>query len=92
MEDFLQTSELVFNPLGLISKLKSDGTWKHRLIWDLLRSRVNEAVHQGERIVLPMLADVVEDAIDMLRMAQDDEEVEMLIVDISDAFNNIPVK
>jgi len=92
LEEFLQTSQVVFNPLGLISKLKPDGSWKHRLIWDLLRSRVNESVHQGERIVLPMLADVVEDALQLLRTADEDEDVEMLIVDISDAFNNIPVR
>jgi len=92
LEEYLQTSQVVFNPLGLISKLKPDGSWKHRLIWDLLRSRVNESVHQGERIVLPMLADVVEDALHLLRKSNEDEEVEMLIVDISDAFNNIPVR
>ena len=82
----------VFNPLGLISKLKPDGTWKHRLIWDLLQSRVNEFVFQGERIILPMLADVIEDVISLSRRAMPEEEVELLIVDISDAFNNIPVR
>ena len=34
LEEYLNTTELVFNPLGLISKIKPDGTWKHRLIWD----------------------------------------------------------
>ena len=37
-------------------------------------------------------ADVVEDALSLLKSANPDEGVEMLIVDISDAFNNIPVR
>ena len=67
LETYLRTKQLVFNPLGLISKQKSDGSWKHRLIWDLLRSRVNEVVSQGERIVLPLLANVVDDLLTLLR-------------------------
>eukprot|EP00974_Lingulodinium_polyedra_P002336 217827-Lingulodinium_polyedra.AAC.1 len=51
------TSAITLNKLGLVSKVKADGTMKHRLIWDLLRSGVNSLVRQGERIVLPRLAD-----------------------------------
>eukprot|EP00974_Lingulodinium_polyedra_P036470 3497964-Lingulodinium_polyedra.AAC.1 len=41
---------ITLNKLGPVSKTKSDGTQKHRLIWDLLRSGVNALVRQGERI------------------------------------------
>eukprot|EP00974_Lingulodinium_polyedra_P084300 8161804-Lingulodinium_polyedra.AAC.1 len=51
------TSAITLNKLGLVSKVKADGSTKHRLIWDLLRSGVNSLVRQGERIVLPRLAD-----------------------------------
>ena len=39
------------NRLALISKTKPDGSWKHRLVWDLRRSGVNMAILQGERVV-----------------------------------------
>eukprot|EP00974_Lingulodinium_polyedra_P103221 9993218-Lingulodinium_polyedra.AAC.1 len=48
---------VTLNKLGLVSKMKADGAMKRRLIWDLLRSGVNSLVRQGERIVLPRLAD-----------------------------------
>ena len=46
---------VVLNKLALLPKTKSDGSVKHRLVWDLRRSGVNLAVIQGERIVLPRL-------------------------------------
>eukprot|EP00974_Lingulodinium_polyedra_P131536 11218130-Lingulodinium_polyedra.AAC.1 len=48
---------VTLNKLGLVSKEKSDGSTKHRFIWDLPRSGVNALVRQGERVVLPRLAD-----------------------------------
>eukprot|EP00969_Alexandrium_andersonii_P021729 951284-Alexandrium_andersonii.AAC.1 len=53
----LGTPWFPINRLALISKMKPGGTWKHRIIWDLRRSRVNSLVRQGERIVLPRLLD-----------------------------------
>ena len=50
------------NRLGLISKLRPDGTYKHRLIWDLRRSWVNDLINQGERVILPRLQDAIADA------------------------------
>ena len=61
VEEALGTEEIVMNRLALISKLKPDGTWKHRLVWDLRRSGVNMAILQGERVVLPRLLDLVRD-------------------------------
>ena len=47
VEATLGTSEVILNRLALISKRKADGTFKHRLVWDLRRSGVNAAVKQG---------------------------------------------
>ena len=41
VEEALGSEEIVMNRLALISKLKPDGTWKHRLVWDLRRSGAN---------------------------------------------------
>ena len=45
----LGTSDITLNKLGLISKLKPDGSMKHCFIWDLLRSQVNRHLWQGHR-------------------------------------------
>ena len=49
----LESDEITLNKLALISEVKPDGSVKHRLVWDLLRSNVNAHVQQGERVVLP---------------------------------------
>ena len=85
----LGVDKVVLTKVGLISKEKSDGSFKHRLIWDLLRSEVNDTVHLDERIVLPRLQDAVDDARELLR--QGAGEVEWLVLDVADAFHNVPV-
>ena len=89
LTDYLGTDEAVLTKLALISKYKQDGTAKHRLIWDLLRSDVNSAVDLQERIVLPRIQDAVDDAL-QLRHAR--EGLEWLVLDISDAFHNVPMR
>ena len=65
--ELAQSDQATLNRLALISKQKPDGSWKHRLIWDLLRSQVNSYIAQGERIVLPRGKDVVADTAYLLR-------------------------
>ena len=76
--------------LGLISKVRSDGSVKHRLIWDLRRSQVNEELHQGQRIILPRFRDLVQDALEIAK-GNVDSEVHFTVADFSDAFHLIPV-
>lgn len=49
----LSDDNIYVSKVALISKIREDGTAKHRLIWDLLRSEVNSLATQGERIILP---------------------------------------
>jgi len=86
---YLQVESAVLTKLALITKVKPDGTKKHRLIWDLLRSEVNATVSLTERIVLPRIQDAVDDASDLLRQNRGD--LEWLVLDIADAFHNIPM-
>ena len=60
--DFLNVDSVILSKLALISKPRPDGTTKHRLIWDPLRSEVNSTVRLGERIVVPRIQDAVDDA------------------------------
>ena len=80
---------VVLNKLALLSKLKADGTTKHRLVWDLRRSGVNLAVRQGERVVLPRLSDVVADLRELASL--DTERMVLLGTDVSEAFHQIPL-
>jgi len=86
---YLQVESAVLTKLALITKVKPDGTKKHRLIWDLLRSEVNATVSLTERIVLPRIQDAVDDASELLRQNRGD--LEWLVLDIADAFHNIPM-
>ena len=85
------TSSIVLNPFGLVTKVKDDGTTKHRVIWDLKASKVNLSVHQGERIVLPRISHIVTDILELARSCAPGEQVWLVCYDIADAFNNIPV-
>ena len=94
----LGTQELVCNRLALITKAKPDGSLKHRLVWDLLRSGVNGVVSQGERVVLPRLYDVVREARSLAaprggaQADHGDEFAALLGIDIEDAFHQIPLR
>lgn len=77
----------LLNKLGLITKVKEDGTKKHRLIWDLRESKANLACSQGERIMLPKLMDVAEAAVAVYRNGK---QPWIAVADIQDAFLNIP--
>ena len=81
----------VLSKLALFTKTRSDGSLKHRLIWDLLRSSVNETVRLPERIVLPRIQDAVDDAHALLRWAKG-SDLEWAVLDIADAFHNIPIR
>ena len=87
----LGATEIALPKFAFITKVKPDGTLKHRLIWDLLRSGVNSTVRQGERIILPRLPDLVQDAL-QLRLASPDATPLIFGTDVSDAFHNIPIR
>ena len=82
-----ESDQVTLNKLALISKQRPDNTWKHRLIWDLLRSEVNGFISQGERIVLPRLRDLVQNIIRILSGGP----CTLFGTDISDAFHQIPL-
>ena len=77
----------VINNIGLISKLKPDMSWKHRIVWDMSASGVNAQIRAGERIVLPRAVDLVNDIVQASAFG----DVELIGVDISDAFHQIPL-
>jgi hypothetical protein len=60
-EAYLGTSDLVVQRMALVSKRRADGTTKHRIIWDFLRSGTSGVQTILERIVLPRQSDAVAD-------------------------------
>ena len=62
-------------PLGNVSKVKPDGTRKHRVIQDLRANRVNDSVTLPERQVLPRGVDHAIDVALLLDEAVEDEDV-----------------
>ena len=83
--------------LGLIVKDKEDGSKKRRIIIDLKRSGGNKKAELPERIILPRPMD----AVAMLRKmhalhadqgAQQDRAMELVMIDISDAYMHLAVK
>ena len=98
VHEALGSQDLVCNRLALITKVKPDGSLKHRLVWDLLRSGVNSVVNQGERVVLPRLYDLVKDVRALAAprggaQADDASVCSVLLgIDIEDAFHQIPLR
>ncbi len=60
--------------LALLEKLRTDGTRKYRLIWDMRRSGVNLVIGQNQRIVLPRLSDLAADMYDLSQHSCEGEE------------------
>ena len=82
--------------LGLIVKVKENGTKKRRIIIDLRRSGGNRKAKLPERLVLPRPAD----AIAMLRrmhaangatVRPQDKVMELVMIDVSDAYMHLAV-
>ena len=78
-------------PLGTVSKQRTDGTWKHRLIQDLRANQVNAAVELPERMVLPRPLELAVDLAQMGRASGPGDETMIGIIDFSDAFMSVPL-
>ena len=81
----------VLNKLGVLVKTKIENgveVKKARIIWDLRRSGANSCCRQGERVLLPRLLDLAASALEGFRKSKD---CWVAVIDIRDAFLNIPV-
>lgn len=87
--------------MALILKQKDDGSTKRRIILDMRRSQGNSRAKTDESIVLPRLTDVVHILQEMWkprggdkgrRETNDDDDVEIYLVDLKDAFCHFPVR
>ena len=76
------------SPLGDVTKIKPDGTIKHRLIQDLRASAVNNASCVGERQALPRFADHGQD---LAVSTTEGEQVGVFILDFQNAFMTLPL-
>ena len=76
----------LLNRLGVVVKMQGDHK-KSRIIWDMRESKVNSRCDPAERIILPRLLDVVHDALGVIRSGGNPT---FAVVDIQDAFHNVP--
>jgi hypothetical protein len=79
---------LILSRMGAILSMK-DGRKKLRLIHDLKRSLVNAKVTICERLVLPRLADLIKDILDLLDHLTPGDGVELFGGDFRDAFKQM---
>ena len=86
-ESWLDAS-VVVSPLGDVTKVKSDGSIKHRLIMDLRASEVNRASVVQERQVLPRFGD---QARDVAMMSELGKGIGIFILDFKNAFMSLPL-
>ena len=83
--------KVAVSKLACIVKVRKDGSVKARLVIDLRRSGVNRCVRLSERVVLPRIKEVLEDATYLLSQAGAGDEVEAMVADFKDAFHTLPV-
>ena len=87
MADF---ESVLVSKLAVIVKEREDGTQKVRLVLDLRRSGYNNVVKCEERIVLPRLKDLVDEALSLMEEnSATDSSVFLLIADFEDAFHSL---
>ena len=82
---------LVLTKLGLITKVRQDGTLKHRVVWDMRANDLNATIQILERIVLPRLEDAVDDIRELAALLCTGELLLLMVLDVQDAFHQVPL-
>ena len=84
--------DILVSKLACITKPRSDGTEKARLVVDLRRSGYNSCVVVEERIVLPRLKDLVEDVLAWQAGLHPSGAVTFLLADFEDAYHSLGLR
>ena len=87
----------ILNKFACLLKEKWDtttGQWitKRRLIMDSKRSFVKEASNREYKSILPRVHDAASDVMALMNDAQPEQNVQMLVLDASEAYWNIPLR
>ena len=81
----------IFNKFACLTKVRSDGTCKRRIIMDARRSGVTASSRKMYKAVLPRQTDLVQDTLRLLSGAKDAESVDYMVLDADDAFWQVPL-
>ena len=81
---------LVLAKIAVIVK-ETNGRKKVRLIHDLRRNGTNGLIRIRERLVLPRLRDVIDEAVEVMHGRAVQDELEFLVLDFKDAFKMLAV-
>lgn len=79
------------SPLVTIREQKADGRFKHRLIQDMRRSLINDAMHLPARQVFPRLVDHAIDSSRCAHARRTGQRARTLTLDFKGAFMPIPL-
>lgn len=81
----------IYNKFACLSKQRTDGTMKHRLILDSKRSGVTDASAKCYKAVLPRMTDLLSGSVSLLSECRPAESVAFLVLDAEDAFWSVPL-
>ena len=80
----------VLSKLNRITKTISATVTKRRLILDCLTSGTNGESAQRERVVLPLVTDVVHDTLRMMKLQRRGKLIQHCVLEFTDAFSRVP--
>ena len=75
--------------IRVLSKFRY-GKVKHRIIFDAKESGLSSATSNPERVLLPRVADILVDTMELLRNLNPNGFMEFLVLDFSEAFWQLP--
>ena len=87
-----KVGKLVPSSIGIVAKASPEGGFKLRFIHDLKRSGINALIRYTERLVLPRLVDAERSILNLFDGMPDNEELELLVLDYTDAFKHLMVR
>jgi hypothetical protein len=80
----------VISKLALITKIHATIA-KRRLLLDCKVSGANSHTTQWERIILPLVSDVIQDSLDLASRCEGAEDISYFVLDFKDAFWMLPL-
>ena len=86
LQAFVQHTTPILNKIGIISKKGKD-----RMILDTKASRIKQCSAKYQRVVLPRLLDTIIEALKLYASCRSTEAIEMLVLDFTEAFWQIPL-
>ena len=90
LTQYLGGQQPILNKIGLIIKEKNGKVHK-RMILDTKQSKLKECSAKHQRVLLPRLLDAITQALNLMNDCKEDEGMDWMVLDFSDAFWQVPL-